>query len=307
MRGVSEPTRLLYFCYGAPAIYDQAIYSILSLLHVAGGIQADCRVVAYCDRPEAFAALPVDVVPLDAATLDGWLGDSDYLHRRKTCAIIDALERFGGRVIFIDSDTWFRRSPAPIFRRVGPGRACFHLCEGLVHATGTPTDMALARQLAAHDYRLPSGTPVRIDRRTRMWNTGVVGVDASDIGRVRDALALSDAIWADADPAGAYGKKIHHAEQFAMGYAFRDCRLSEAADCVYHYWPAEMKERFTPELPALVRSGLADPSPGKLAALYARRPRETGRGAAKDEAKMALRRVALWAGVPVRGVRHSVA
>lgn len=299
--------RLLYFCYGKQEIYDQAIYSILTLLHVAGRSATDWRVVVYCERPEAFAALPVETVAVDAAMLDAWLGPSDYQHRRKTCAIIDALERFGGQVIFIDSDTWFRRAPGPLFRRVGPRAACFHLCEGLVHATQTPPDNALVRQLESADYRLSDGVPVRIDRRTRMWNTGVVGVDASDLGRVREALTLSDAIWADADPAGAYGKKIHHAEQFAMGYAFGDCRLSEAADCVYHYWPAETKRRFTAILPDVIRSGLADLSPGGLAAVYARRPRESGRVAAKDRIKMALRRVALSAGIAVRGARRSVA
>lgn len=297
---------LLYFCYGAREIYDQAIYSILSLLHVCGGPPRDWRIVVYCDRPDAFGPLPVETVALDDAMLDAWLGGSNYIHRRKTCAIIDALERFGGRVVFIDSDTWFKRAPRRLLRRVGPGRACFHICEGFLRSTGTPVDDALARQLANNRYSLPSGEAIKVDARTRMWNTGVVGVDASDLPLVRDALTLSDAIWRDADPAGAYGKKIHHAEQFATGYALRHSRLGEAVDTVYHYWPAPAKAAFGALLPELVSSGLADRSPPNLARLYARRCRETGWPAVKDEAKMLTRRAALAFGLPLRGARRSV-
>lgn len=302
---MSDPV-LQYFCYGGQAIYDQAIYSILSLLHVGGGAPRGCRVVVYCDRPEAFAGLPVEAVPVARATLDAWLDGGDYVHRRKTCAIIDALERFGGTVVFVDTDTWFRRAPAPLFRRVGPGRACFHLCEGYLQSTGTPSDDALARQLAAGNVHTRSGEAVTLSARTPMWNTGVVGVHAADLGRVREALALSDAIWAGADPAGAYCGKIHHGEQFAMGYAFRDTRLSEAADCVYHYWPRATKEAFGARLPGLAATGAADPSPETLARLYAARPRQTGVDAARDTLKMAVRRLALTLRLPVRGVRRSV-
>lgn len=297
---------LLYFCYGAQEIYDQAIYSILSLLHVSGGTPRAYRIVAYADRPAAFGALPIETVEIDSATLDAWLGGSDYLHRRKTCAIIDALERFDAPVAFIDSDTWFRRAPNRMLRRIGPGRAIFHLCEGYVAMTGTPADQALARQLATGTCHLPARPPVTLDRRTRMWNTGVVGIDPSDLPRLRDALALSDAIWAGADPAGAYGKKIHHAEQFATGHAFADAELSEAADCVYHYWPQDMKQPFARILPELARSGLADHGLANLAALYAWRPRETGARAWRDRLKMAVRRLALATGLPVKGYRRSV-
>ncbi len=297
---------LMYFCYGPQALFEQTIYSILSLMHVSADAPRDMRVVVYTDRPAAFAKLPVETVETDAALLDRWLAGSDYIHRRKTCALLDALQRFGGRVIFFDSDTFWRRPPHRLLARVGPDRACFHLCEGYLRSTGTPFDRALAAQLAVGDYRLPSGAPVVVDRRTRMWNTGVVGIDAADIDHVSDALSLSDAIWAGADPAGAYGRKIHHAEQFAMGYALRDARLSEADDCVYHYWRPEAKRAFGMILPELVWSGLADQSPGNLAALYARRYREGGRDVMKDRIKMHIRRWALAVGAPVGGVRRSV-
>lgn len=296
---------LMYFCYGAQPLFDQTLYSILTLLHVSGGQPGRERVVVYTDRPEAFGALPVETVETTPAMLEAWLGGSDYIHRRKTCALLDALARFGGRVVFLDSDTFWLRAPGRLAERVGPNRACFHLCEGYLLTTGTPFDVALAAQLQSRRYEIGEDT-VRVDRTTRMWNTGVVGVDVADRARIEDALALSDAIWRDADPAGPYGRRIHHAEQFAMGYAFRHAQSSEAADCVYHYWRADAKAAFGERLPDLVAAGLADPGPATLARAYARRYRERGPDVWKDRVKMAVRRLALRADVPVRGLRRSV-
>lgn len=301
----AAPGVLLYLCYGQEAIFRQTLYSILSLLHVCGPDAGGHRIVVYTDDPARFAALPVECVILTPAMLADWLGDSDYIHRRKTCTIIDALDRFACPVAFVDADTWYVADPRRIFARVGPGRACFHLCEGLVARTGTPFDQALTRQLASVDLRLPSGEPVRA-AAARMWNTGVVAVDPADRPLMLDALALSDRIWETADPAGAWGKKIHHAEQFATGYAFRQCRLSEAADCVYHYWPSEAKAAFAPVLAELVGEGLPALDPAKLAAVYARRYRETGPAAWRDGFKMALRALALRLGLALPGARRSV-
>lgn len=296
---------LLFFCYGSPSVYDQTVYAILSALYFAPA-PSPFRIVVYCDRPETFASLPVETVPVTPAALDLWLGGGDYIHRRKTCVLIDALERFGGRVAFLDSDTYLLGSPARLFDRIGPGRVCFHIREGFLRSTGTPFDRALDRQLTDSPPWLRSGEPVHVDPRTPMWNTGVVGIDTVDLGTVRDALALSDAIWAEADPDGPYGRKIHHAEQFAMGYAFRHHRITEAADLVYHYWPAPAKQAFGAVLPELVRSGRADPSPANLDRLYRRRYRERGRMAQLERVKMLVRRLALLADLPARGVRRSV-
>ena len=301
-----EPV-LLYLCYGRQEIYDQAIYSILSLIRVAGDPPRGCRIVVYCDRPSIFAGLPVDVVHIDEATLERWLDGGDYVHRRKTCAIIDALDRFGGKVFFIDTDTYFTRSPASLFHRVGPGRACFHIREGYIRYTATAADRALVKQVEKGDYRLSSGAQVTLESDTPMWNTGVAAIDATDIGLVHEALALSDAIWAGADPMGMDGKKIHHGEQFAMGYAFRQRMLSEAADVVYHYWPSPTKVEFAGRLPELVEAGLADRSPLTLDKLYAQRPRDRGFLALKDTVKMQLRRTGQLLGLPLPGVRRSVA
>lgn len=297
---------VVYFCYGREDIFEQTLYSILSLLHICERDRRACRIAVYTDAPDRFASLPVETIMLSPTQLDTWLGNADYIHRRKTCVILDALARFETKVAFIDSDTWFSAHPERIFARVGPGLAAFHICEGFVASTGTPFDTALARQLELVPLRLRPNVPVEFGPRTRMWNTGVIGVDPADRPLMLDALALSDAIWRTADPAGAYGKKIHHAEQFATGYAFRHCRLSETADCVYHYWPADAKRVFAAALPGLVAQGLADPRGAVLAACYAGRYRERGTRAAIDAAKMTVRRVGLALGLPVKGARRSV-
>lgn len=303
----SDPTNVvMYLAYGHEDIFHQTLYSILSLLHVCGVGLDGYRVVVYTDQPARFATLPVQTVELSPELLQIWLGASDYVHRRKTCAIADAGKRFRGKIAFIDSDTWFITSPQRIFRRVAPGRACLHICEGFIRQTGTPFDNALAQQLDATDVQLSTGERVLLNNRTQMWNTGVIAFDHADLNRFTTALELSDAIWRTADPVGAYGRKIHHAEQFATWYAFRDCQLSEAADCVFHYWPAEAKRVFGAVLPRLVDKGLADLGVTNLADIYAKRYRERGLRARLSTAKMIIRRVAQKMGIPVTGARRNV-
>lgn len=306
MSSSSENGVVLYFCYGRQDIFDQTLYSILSLLHICARERRKQRVAVYTDAPERFTGLPVEIVALSAPQLHAWLGGSDYIHRRKTCVILEALNRFETKVAFIDSDTWFREHPARIFARIGPGRAAFHIREGFVASTGTPFDEALTRQLMSVPLAMRSGEPLQFGPRTAMWNTGVVAVDPADTESLVDALALSDAIWRTADPHGAYGAKIHHAEQFATGYAFRHHRLSEASDCVYHYWPAEAKRDFGKILPKLVEQGLSDLSEPNLSRVYASRWRESGLTGWRDATKMLIRQVALQLGLPMRGARRSV-
>lgn len=297
---------VVYLCYGRQDIFEQTQYSILTLLHICGRARRAARIVVYTDAPARFAAFPVEIVALTQARLDEWLGGADYIHRRKTCVILDALERFGSKVAFIDADTWFAAHPARIFARTGPGRAVFHICEGFVASTGTVVDRILARQLEQVPLTLRSNEPVIFGPRTRMWNTGVVGVDPADRELMLDALALSDAIWRTADPVGAYGAKIHHAEQFATGYAFRNCRLSEAADCVYHYWRPRAKRSVGAVVPALIVNWLNDPGEAMLARAYAARYRERGMRGWIDAARMAIRRAALAFNLRTSGSRRSV-
>jgi hypothetical protein len=297
---------IVYLCYGREDIFAQTRYSILSLLHVCAQAGRYCPIVVYTDRPERFAAFPVEIVALTSDQLEEWLGGADYIHRRKTCVILDALERFHAKVAFIDADTWFAADPARLFARVGPGRAVFHICEAFVASSGTLVDRALVRQLERVPLVLRSNEPVRLGPHTRMWNTGVVGVHPADRERMLDAMALSDAIWRTADPAGAFGAKIHHAEQFATGYAFRGCRISEAADIVYHYWRPRAKRSFGAVIPALIDAWLREPGEETLARAYAARYREQGPRAWIEKARMAARKAALTLNLPIGGQRRSV-
>ena len=45
------------------------------------------RIVLYADRSEPVEGLPVDLVPVDEATVAGWVGPHQYVWRAKTKVI----------------------------------------------------------------------------------------------------------------------------------------------------------------------------------------------------------------------------
>jgi hypothetical protein len=49
------------------------------------------------------------------AELDVWIGGSNHNHRRKIMVVIDALQRYGDSVAFVDCDAYFLKAPGSLF------------------------------------------------------------------------------------------------------------------------------------------------------------------------------------------------
>src|SRR5262245_29116144 len=102
---------LLYLSYGRGPHSDELVFSVLSALDMMGRESGSCRIIVYTDEPAAFVDLPVDIEPIGDALLTDWLGPFDYIHRRKILVIRDALQKFGGRLAYCDTDTYFFKHP----------------------------------------------------------------------------------------------------------------------------------------------------------------------------------------------------
>ncbi|MCO7553491.1 hypothetical protein [Metapseudomonas otitidis] len=218
-----EPRQLVYLVYGGKTEYHQeAKYSILSALHHAPG---QCpRILVYTDEPGQFAGWPVEVVGLDADTLTSWTGPAAYLHRRKAAAIRDALQ-YAERSIFIDTDTFFLRSPVELFERLAGADWLVDEIEG---AWGECDRDALLEIIGPYLVKRYG-----VDESMLLINSGVLGFQVDASGLMDETLALIDLLH-------PMVPKVHTIEQFAVAVAAKNLgRPAESRGVIKHYYSSK--------------------------------------------------------------------
>ena len=140
------PVSFVYFTLGDSLVhYLQCQYSILSLLRFRD--QLDLRVVAVTDSPASYAWLgeAIEVVEVDPERVREWRGPTDFFWRTKIMAMRTVFAAHPrAHLVYLDGDTFVRRSPAALVRRLEQGRCLMHLREYNVAAT---IRRSVARQL----------------------------------------------------------------------------------------------------------------------------------------------------------------
>lgn len=228
----SSQTNIIYLSYGKGPHADELVYSVLSVLHALGGESRDYRITVYTDNPAAFGDLPVHIELLSDKILADWAGPFDFNHRRKIFAIKHALEKFGGRLIYCDTDTFFLKHPRKLFAYIRPGHTVMHIGEYHLYDSCV-SKTKLVDFVQVHDLRNRAGQRWNITPATAMFNAGVVGLHESDISLLDEVLHLTDQIYPHVS--------IPTIEQFAFSVCFHQCtKLHESYDIVHHYWnPAD--------------------------------------------------------------------
>ena len=278
---------LVYLSVGAGRHVDELRFSIMS----AGQHLRDdstWNIVLYTDDAAPFADLPVDVVPVDAATWSDWVGPHGYVWRAKINVIATALSTPGmTRCVYVDGDTYFVRSPDELFRRVGPGRSVLHTREGW---PPPPEVDALAHVLERHQPTDTAGRPWSFGNDRASWNAGVVGLHEDEVDLCEEVLDLTDQLLAH-----GFGEYSHTSEQLAFAVCLtartsvRGCQ-----DVLVHYWRSDLREPFAP----MLQETLADPSltpQQRFDRLWVHRPRER----TAKQAKTAIKRLAWRVGARI--------
>jgi hypothetical protein len=260
------------------------------------------QTVVYSDCPERFADLGVTVREVTKAELDEWMGGSEYIHRRKTMTVIDALQRYGHSVAFIDCDTYFVKPPGTLFDFIGPGKACLHIAEGRLKETGTWRNARISQLIESNCFLDLSGNGLTISPDAMMWNSGVLGVHASDLPLIREALNLCDQLWERDRVTEPVDRRVHHLEQFATGFFLARNELREASDIVFHYWQEYLRGPFTKELERIDSNLKSMKLPESAYYAYQFKPRAIFRRRVKMGVRTWMRRV----GWRVSGLRTSM-
>lgn len=217
--------QLLLIALGREDILLQARYAAASALAWREGAEFDLRILT--DRPEAFAPLRgrALVEAVSPARLRAWRGRWDFMFRVKPAAIAEALRDAGGRVLFVDADTYFTAPVDRALARIAGGAAAMHAREYHVATHPSRQLRRFRRRLGRSRFR---GAPIELDHW--MWNSGAVGLDAGHLPLVEEWLAFVDEVF-PTNP-----KPI--VEQFGLSYVLQRAGVAIAPvdDVLRHYF-----------------------------------------------------------------------
>ena len=253
---------LVYLSYGQGRHVQEIAFSALVAAYRLRADNVDCRIVVYTDRPPDFSGLPVAIEYVPAETMAEWGGPMQFGHRRKILAIKDALDKFGDSLIYLDADTYFTRHPARAYERIAPGRTIMHIGE---YCLWDNSCSRLRRFVANHELRAISGARWSISPRTAMFNAGVVGLHASDVGLLDEVLHLTDQIYPHV-PSPII-------EQFAFSVCLHQrTTLLQTHDIVHHYWQPERRAEFDRKLDRVFGDRLIPSNKERLKRLLSQGP-----------------------------------
>jgi hypothetical protein len=246
---------LAYFIYGLRRDYHlELTYSVLSAVHWARAEHYALRIALIADEANQRPDLPIEHVIFSASEFQTWTSGG-YQHQAKLHALLKAIDLFKSKLALIDTDTYFCSSPRQLFDRIEAGSSIMHAYEGMLGAD--PYLRPILRRLD----NVPLGWP--ITATTRLFNSGVIGLNHTDRSLVAQALRLSEQLY------GAY--PAFNIEQFALSIVLQDrTLLRDCSDVVRHYFgyerafvrsqidelfPSFSSERFQQHVRALPRVG----------------------------------------------------
>lgn len=269
---------IVYLAHGSHRFYDQARYSITSLIDLLEeNGRDDYEIVVYTDNSTFLPPHPyLRMVEVSSNTLHGWRGPLEYVHRIKIETLRHLHRDIGLPFVYVDCDTRWLGLPDEAFTALHAPRTDGERPAFYMHveekAIGNATHPSLARLLAGAGATLRAHG-LDSDRTWTMWNSGVIGASVGAESYFDDALWLNDALlpW-------ARSRTVVEQLSFSMLAAQR-FELRPFDRWLQHYWPAN------------------DNITQALAHLYARLPAGT-----TFDALLRLHRATPWSEIETNGL-----
>ncbi|WP_027061933.1 hypothetical protein [Mesorhizobium loti] len=196
-----------YIAFGKDELYARgALFSALRLLHFV----PKARISVLTDRPSVFDGYPIEAIELTTKQMTEMSFGDRYMFGIKAAGIIALLQRCD-RLFFMDTDIYPVGNISRCFGQISPSHSIMRKCEGA---------KAAYRAIADKGFLLGGQ---RLSGREPMWNSGVIGVDQSNLP------ALTDAYQAIEQMIGVV--EAHTAEQFCIGVA-----LSQHGRSISGHW-----------------------------------------------------------------------
>tara|TARA_B100000787_G_scaffold163781_1_gene145776 strand:+ start:3338 stop:4237 length:900 start_codon:yes stop_codon:yes gene_type:complete len=180
---------LLYIVYGDDQVYyDGAIFSFLTFKY---WLKRDNSVEIYVltEKPDLFEGYPINVLIMSDKQKTEWSLKGKYHFRIKNRGLAFVMDQLKlkdmDKILFLDTDTYFHKSPLPIFNLIQSNQAVFYLNEGLIYSRKRFS--TFVRNLEGKKIQI-DGQTYELSRKSAMWGSLMVGI----MPNMRPSLDWSD-------------------------------------------------------------------------------------------------------------------
>jgi heptosyltransferase-3 len=227
---------LLYIVYGEDqTYYDGAIFSFLTFKNWI--IDSDpIEVVVLTEKPENFSDYPVKVIPMSSNQKKEWSLNGQYHFRIKNRGLAFVMDKLKlkeqDKVLFFDTDTYFHKSPLPLFDLIKSDQALFYLNEGFIY--DRKRFFTYVENLKGKEIEI-DGETYELSKKSALWGSLMMGI----MTNMRPSLDWADKLmlkFFDIVPA-------HTIEPFSFSESLlRKYRIVEGKNFVSLYSTSRKKE-----------------------------------------------------------------
>ena len=227
---------ILYIVYGDDqSYYDGAKFSLLTFKNWIKK-KDEYEIVVLTEKPNEFIGYQIKVLKISAAQKFEWSINAKYHFRIKNRGLAFAMDELElkeqDKILFFDTDTYFHKSPLPLFDLIQSNQALFYLNEGLIY--DRKRFFTYIENLEGKKIEI-EGEFYELSKKSALWGSLMVGI----MGSMRSSLDWADKlmlIFFEMVPA-------HTIEPFALSESLlRKYRIVEGKNFVSLYSTSRKKE-----------------------------------------------------------------
>jgi len=170
---------VLYIVYGDDdAYYQGAQFSILTFMHWASN-KDEVEIYVLTEKPEKFTGFQANILVMTMTHKQkiDWSLNGKYHFRIKNrglAFVMDSLKlEENDKILFFDTDTYFHKSPLPLFDLIQPNQALFYLNEGLIYKRKRFD--VYVKSLEGQSIEI-EGQNYLLSKQSALWGSLMVGI-----------------------------------------------------------------------------------------------------------------------------------
>lgn len=179
---------ILYIVYGDDqGYYDEAKFSLLTFKYWIKN--EDIEIVVLTEKPNQFDGYKVNTISMPDDKKNEWSLNGKYHFRIKNRGLAFVMDKLDlkdeDKVLFFDTDTYFKKSPSPLFDLINPNQALFYLYEGLIYKRKRFD--VYVKNLDGKQIEI-NGQVYQISKKSALWGSLMIGI----MPNMRHSLEWSD-------------------------------------------------------------------------------------------------------------------